>query len=81
MNVPERRVFPQCAAVLLFVLPAMFSAFPLHAALVVSIADSPDRDAMFLVQTSSNHARIHGSHTNSVDERFLHPGETAASRH
>jgi hypothetical protein len=55
----------------------MACSFPARAAIIVHIGDAGDKDALFWVETKSNHALIHGSHTNNIDERFMRPGETA----
>jgi hypothetical protein len=55
----------------------MASAPPAGAGIVVHIADSADPDTSFWVETKSNHALIHGSSVQNIDERFVRPGETA----
>jgi hypothetical protein len=52
-------------------------AFPVRAAIIVHIGDAADKDALFWVETKSSHALIHGSYINTIDERFMRPGETA----
>jgi hypothetical protein len=64
------------------VMPAIFLlvmawAFPVDAAIIVRIGDAADKDALFWVETKSSHSLIHGSYINTIDERFMHPGETA----
>ena len=44
---------------------------------MVGIAGSADRDALFPVQTGSNHALFHGACTSAIDARSIRPGETA----
>jgi len=52
-------------------------SFPARAAIIVHIGDTADKDALFWVETKSNHALIHGSYRNNIDERFMRPEETA----
>lgn len=51
---------------------------PAAAGIVVHIADGADKDAPFWVETKSHHALLHGGSAQTLDERFLRPGETAS---
>ena len=55
----------------------MVCSFPARAEIIVHIGYAEDKDALFWVETKSNHARIHGSIAHDIDERFMRPLETA----
>ena len=42
----------------------------------MSIGSTADKDALFWVETKSNHPFIHSSYVTNIDERFIRPGET-----
>jgi hypothetical protein len=54
------------------------AASPAAAGIVVQIADAADQNAPFWVETNSMHALLHGSSANTLDARFMRPGETAS---
>jgi len=51
-------------------------SFPIRADIIVSIGNSADKDALFWVETKSNHPFIHSSYVTNIDGRFIRPGET-----
>lgn len=51
-------------------------SFPIRADVIVSIGSTADKDALFWVETKSNHPFIHSSYVTNIDERFIRPGET-----
>ena len=55
----------------------MICASPARAGIVVHIADGADPDAVFWVETKSNHALLHGHSVQTLDQRFMRSGETA----
>lgn len=68
----------RCMAVSAIFLWTMVFSSPVRAEIIVQIGQAEEKDALFWVETKSNHARIHGSYTNGIDARFMRPMETAS---
>jgi hypothetical protein len=52
-------------------------ACPARAAIVVSIGNTAEQDALFWVETGSHYGLLHGGYQKDLDKRFLRPKESA----
>ena len=65
----------QRVAVRVLFLLLMVCALPVRADVIVSVGGVANEDALFLVETRSNHPFIHSTQVKYLDERLIRPGE------
>ncbi|GMQ89619.1 MAG: hypothetical protein BMS9Abin09_1125 [Gammaproteobacteria bacterium] len=67
----------QCAAARVLFFLLMVCSLSVRADVIVSVGGGADKEALFLVETRSNHPVIHSTQVKYLDERLIRPGEPA----